>query len=135
MNNAVLQNFVFSSEVFSWQNVGSASTHGGGKGGGIGGDGGKAGGIGGGGKGGGIGGGYGGDAGEKAGGGDEGGDSLHTAASSRLRYALSAVTFGSSRIVMGFSIDGSVAIRRSVSLLTSSPKPHANTVAGRSLTR
>ena len=81
---------------------------GGGKGGGIGGDGGKGGGIGGdGGKGGDIGGGY--------GGGDEGGDSLHTAASSLLRYALSAVTFASSRTVVGFSIDGSVAIRRSVS--------------------
>ena len=114
MKNAVLQFFVFSSEVRSWQNVGSASTHGG-KAGGIGGDGGNAGGIGGGGKGGGIGGGYGGDAGEKAGGGDEGGDSLHTAASSLLRYALSAVTFASSRTVVGFSIDGSVAIRRSVS--------------------
>ena len=70
MKNAVLQFFVFSSEVRSWQNVGSASTHGG-KAGGIGGDGGNAGGIGGGGKGGGIGGGYGGDAGDQRSSADE----------------------------------------------------------------
>ena len=112
---------------------------GGGEGGGIGGEGGEGGGgdgggEGGGGEGGGGEGGGGDGGGGDGGGGDAGGDSLQTAPSSCARYALSSATSSARMAVTGRALDGEVAIATNVARLTLSPTPHANTVAGRSLT-
>jgi len=71
----------------------------------------------------------------EGGGGNEGGDSLQTAASRSARYCSSPATSSARRAVTLFALDGEVAIAcSSVVRLALSPTPHANTVAGRSLT-